>query len=143
MKRVIQWSIATFMLSAALVAGCGGDGDSGALAGPPPGPTAGSLNVNLTTPSVDDGAMVLTISGGVIQGVKAPSARTYWIRSRTLSPTSVFAVVVGDLGTGPVAVIDVPDVDAASSYSASVVEVADRASELRASLSGYALNVSR
>jgi len=49
--------------------------------------------------------------------------------------------VVGNLANGAVVTLHVPDVGAAASYTANVLEVADRQDALRPSLAGYALTV--
>lgn len=106
------------------------------------GPVAGSLVVSLTTPNADDGAIMLTVTGGTIESPAATSA-SHAFFYRQVSSTSVSAILVGDISAGPLMTIDVPDVNAVASYSATVIEVADQANDLRASLTGYELTTSR
>ena len=54
----------------------------------------------------------------------------------------VMAVFVGDVASGPLLTFRVTDVDAVGAYEATLLEVADRTNELRASLADYAVEVS-
>ncbi len=82
------------------------------------GARAGTLTLRLTTPHADDGAMTFEVSGAPIDSATA-----------------------GNLANGAVVTLHVPDVGAAASYTANVLEVADRQDALRPSLAGYALTV--
>jgi len=116
------------------LATCGGDGST-----EPEGPTPGFLTVTLTTPSADDGAILLTVSGPDMTQL-APAHGSLYFRHAEGAGTAT-AVLVGDLQGGALLTFHVPDVAAAGSYSAAITQVADRSSALRASLGGYALTV--
>jgi hypothetical protein len=103
-------------------------------------PHAGTLTLRLTTPHVDDGALTFTLSGPPINNVNAANA-SLRLYTRGSGESTIVGVLVGDLATGAVVTLYVPDVTAAAGYGAQVLEVADRNDALRASLTGYALAV--
>jgi len=102
---------------------------------------AGTLTLRLTTPHADDGAMTFEVSGQPIDSATVANA-SLRLFTRRESGSTVIGVVVGALANGAVVTLHVPDVGAAAGYSATVLEVADRQDALRASLAGYALDVS-
>lgn len=124
----------------ALAAGaCGGGDGGGETVLPQPEP--GTLTVSLTTPNAGDRALVVQVTGPSITG--AQSANTaYVMHSRTPSAGTLRAAVFGPLATGPVLRIQVADVNAVASYSATVVEVADETNALR-TITGYTAAVAR
>ncbi len=85
----------------------------------PTGP--GVLELVLTTPNTDDGAVLLTIDGAVdsVQG-------TVYVTFATASPTGARIVVTGDIAGGVIARLYVPDVSASDQYLPQLVEVAQR-----------------
>jgi hypothetical protein len=85
----------------------------------PTGP--GVLDVVLTTPNADDGAVLLTVDGAVdsVQG-------TGYVTFATASATGARVVVTGDVATGVIARLYVPDVATADQYLPQLVEVAQR-----------------
>lgn len=87
------------------------------------GPTAGALKVNLLSPYTDDGGVLLTISGGPIDSVEGLAARLYTYR---VDANSLRIIIAGELGTGAVALIRIPDTREASRYSAVVSQAAAR-----------------
>jgi hypothetical protein len=121
-------------LALAVGLACGDDG--------PTEPVPGTLVVSLTTPNSDDGAILFTISGG---GVDDPAAvaTSHRMFFRTTGTSTTTAVVVGNITSGPLLRFEVLDVGEASSFTGTITEVADRNNELRASLSGYSLAISR
>lgn len=105
----------------------------------PTGPTAGTLSVTLTTPNVDDGAILFELNGPDISAVSVtvPAHYTH-VRQDGVTLT---VVVVGDIESGLIVGFDVPDISAVASYTAIVTQVADRTNELRSDLAGYDLTV--
>jgi hypothetical protein len=101
-------------LSAFLLAGCSNN----------TGPVAGTLNVNISSPQQDDGALLLSVYGGPIDSVESVGFRIYSIRAAD----SVKVIVTGSLGSGPVARIHIPDGLQAARYSAKISQVAARVS---------------
>ncbi len=136
MKRLRWHPIAAATVALAVSVACG-DGD-GVTAVPVPG----TLVLSLTSPNSDDGAILLSISGG---GITAPTvaSTSHVLFSRLTGTTSINAVVVGNITAGPLLRFDVPDVGEASSYNGAVTEVADRANALRTTLTGYSLEITR
>ncbi|HEU4881864.1 MAG TPA: hypothetical protein VFT45_06460 [Longimicrobium sp.] len=131
-----RWGLALFLALAA--AACtGGDGGPTTTS---PQPEPGVLTVNLTTPNPDDRALVVEVTGPAISGVTAANA-AYVLHSRA-GASSVRVAVFGALGSGALLRFQVPDVNKASAYSATVVEVADAANALRET-AGYTAVVAR
>ena len=88
------------------------------------GPVAGALNVNVSSPQHDDGALMLSVYGGPVDSVESVGFPVYSIRAAD----SVKFIVTGSLGSGAVARIHIPDGRQASRYSAKVSQVAARGS---------------
>lgn len=130
-RRRGGWIIA---VAFTVLAGCGKDTS---------GPVAGPLHVKLTSPnSGQDSAMVLTVRGpsALTSAVAAPGLHVF---SQTLGPTTKVAIV-GRLNGGAVLLtIGVSDVGQVGRYSAVIDAVARPDYQLRSSLSGYALSVTR
>jgi hypothetical protein len=124
------------LLAAALPWSSGCGDDSG-----PTGPEAGILEVSLTTPNGNDAAIVLRLTGPGISQVRASDGDHYF--HLVESGSGVTVVLVGDLPAGGIVRFSVPDVEAVDSYSAAILEVADESNALRASLSGYEVNVAQ
>ncbi|MBC7790217.1 MAG: hypothetical protein H7Z74_09755 [Anaerolineae bacterium] len=128
MKRLRQAFSALAIASACTLAACGKDRG-------PAAPKAGELTLNLTTPYADDGAILVAISGPQIGTVRAASSALA-VHSRAVSG-GVKVAVFGDIASGALLRIAVPDVSQPSKYSATVVEVSDRANALRSQSPGY------
>ena len=85
----------------------------------PTGP--GVLDVVLTTPNSDDGAVLLTVDGAVDSVQGAP-----YVVFSTASGTGARIVVTGDVLSGVIARLYVPDISAADQYLPQLIEVAQR-----------------
>jgi hypothetical protein len=85
----------------------------------PTGP--GVLDVVLTTPNADDGAVLLTVDGAIDSVQGAP-----YVIFSTASGTGARIVVTGDVVGGVIARLYVPDVGTADQYLAHLDEVAQR-----------------
>jgi hypothetical protein len=97
------------------------------------GPTAVILNVSLSTPSPNDGAVLLAISGGPVDSVEAVGYATY-----TAAATGTVRIIVaGDLVAGTIARIHLPDGRQATRYSATVEQVATRVTYAQRDPAGY------
>lgn len=107
---------------------------------PPPPGTAGVLTVSLATPNTDDGALLLEVKGPSIRGVAAKTAALQ-VFADTMSTTTVRTVVAGSLSSGGLFTFQVPDVNAATSYTVTIVDIADRQNRLRSGANGYVLTV--
>ncbi len=119
---------------AALLLDSTGCGDSGSPTRP------GTLRVSLTTPHSDDGAMLFEVNGPAIDTM-APVNASYRLFTRRIGTTAVRAVLAGPLAAGTVVTLEVPDIGAAGSYTATLAEVVDRQNQVRPSLGGYGLSV--
>jgi hypothetical protein len=100
--------------------------------------SSGVLKVNLTTPnSGGDGAILLTVSGPAALLSAAPGAG---LRLFTQPSAANHMALTGTLRTGTILTIEVPDVSKASTYTATIQQVATPTYQLRA-LTGYSLKV--
>lgn len=126
--------LTSMLLVALLTAGtaCSSDPTSSA-------PRQGTLNLRLTTPNADDGAILFTVHGPPIDTVLAANTGLRLFTRRADDSTLVGALV-GGVASGTVVTLKVGDANGAA-YTAGVTQVADRNSELRASLDGYGLTV--
>jgi len=111
---------------------CGGDGG-------PTGPTAGVLEASLTTPNLNDAAVVFRINGPSMGTVTASDPGAYM--HVVDSGSSITVVLVGDLLSGSLVRFSVPDIGEQGSYQAILLEVADDSNELRGTLDGYQVTV--
>jgi hypothetical protein len=137
----------------ALASSCGGSGGDHAPTQPttpqapqapsqPSAPIAvpGILTARLATPSADDGAIIVEISGPAPLTDLATPVQGAVVHARTSGNTTRVAVF-GSLAAGALLRFSVPDVNTAPQYSAQVTEVSDRANALRASVNGYAISI--
>jgi hypothetical protein len=120
----------------ALVA-CGGDG-AGSVG--PPTPQPGPLNIRLTTPNADDGAILFELAGGPIDSIVRTQFR---VASSAPGTTPRRAIVSGNLVGGTIAQLWVPDVNSVGRYSASIRDVAARGTYALRDLQGYRIEVAR
>ncbi len=86
-------------------------------------PHAGALTLRLAAGGSSDGAMVLTVSGGPVTSVDAPSG--FQIASNA-DGRGTHIMVIGNLAAGAIATINVPDLARASAYVATIEQVSDR-----------------
>jgi len=105
----------------------------------PPDPVPGTLALILDTPYADDGALLLRLEGPDMTqvGLEAPGLYLRFLEDQT----GVTAVFVGDVTAGDLLTFRVPDVSRINSYSATLLEAADRGNALRGSLVEYSLTV--
>lgn len=125
-----------------LAISCGGD-DLASPTTPQPGPSpavAGWLSVMLTTPNADDGAIQLSLSGAPIDSLELSGNPGF----AALVDGAGRLLVTGNIRSGVVARIWVPDLRAAARYHGSVDAAAARSSYALQDLSrGYAVQVTR
>jgi hypothetical protein len=96
-------------------------------------PVAGALNVSISSPHLDDGALMLSVYGGPVDSVESVGFTIYSIRTAD----SVKFIITGSLGSGRVARIHIPDGRLASRYGAKVSQVAARVSYAPRDPAGY------
>lgn len=118
------------------IASCGGDKSPTE----PSGPVPGVLNVALTTPNADDGALLLTISGGPVVSVE-PASAAYQVYTFTPDTTNVRVLVSGDIAAGALLRIHIADSRRAASYHATIAQAASRTTFAQRALSGYTFTV--
>lgn len=121
-----SWVLA--LLSLIMLAGCSENS----------GPTAGVLNVTLASHGSDDGAVLLTISGGPIDSVEAVGTELYSARPNA---STMRLIVTGSLTSGPIARLHIPDTREASRYVASVEQVASRSAYAQQDPAGYSVSL--
>ena len=112
--------------------GCGGGTE-------PTQPTAGPLDLVLSTPNNGDGAILLTVSGGAIDSVSA--AVGYTIYPARASGTSFRVVVTGAITNGTIARVHVPNTALAGSYTVTISDVAEAGTYALRNLAGYSVDV--
>ena len=124
------------VLLAAVLGWSLGCGDGGA---PPDIPTPGLLGLWLSSPNVNDGALLVTITGGIVDSVQP--APGYTLSSAGAGTSTVRVVVTGNVASGIVAQILVPDTRRAASYHITVDQAAARGSYALQNVGGYAIEV--
>lgn len=122
------------------VGSCGNDPSGPGGGGGGGGGNAGTATVSLTSPNADDGAVLVTVNGTGLSNVRPPNS-SYQVFWRLASANVLKVAVVGDLATGPLFTVDVPDITNLSGYSGTVDEAASRTDALRGSLTGYSISV--
>lgn len=107
--------------------------------GDPPviGPTPGEVAVVLQTPNAQDGAILLQVIGPVTDVVPV---RGFHVSSATTG-TVLRIVVAGDLSSGELVRLKIPDVDKLSSYSVFIDQIASRVDYALFDPGGYGLSL--
>ena len=98
---------------------------------------ARALNVSISSPQHDDGALMLSVYGGPVDSVESVGFPIYSIRTAD----SVKFIVTGSLGSGSVARIHIPDGRQASRYGARINQVAARSSYAPRDPSTYSITL--
>jgi hydroxyethylthiazole kinase-like sugar kinase family protein len=104
----------------------------------PSGPTAAALQVSLTSPNSDDGALFFSVTGGRVDSVQAPG---YMLYTHRPDPNTLQVIVTGNLASGTVAQLWIPDERRAAQYTASVNQAAARRSYLQRDPGSYRLSL--
>jgi hypothetical protein len=124
MRSGWQWAVALGLLAGSAACG-GGGGDTTAPPPPPPPPPPGEpgwVTFNLETPD-EEGGVLLTITPPAIDSIQGMNGAETFGASRG----GYWRVLVaGDLATGPLLRIHVPDVAIAATYAVRVEQVAAR-----------------
>ncbi|HVQ47184.1 MAG TPA: hypothetical protein VMS62_10165 [Gemmatimonadales bacterium] len=108
--------------------------------GQPSAPVAATLQVSLSTPFNDDGAVLFTVTGGRVDSVDAAGYTLY--TSRT-DPATLQVILTGNLSPGIVAHVHIPDERGASQYSATISQVAARETYIERDPASYRLELKR
>ena len=120
------------------VAMAGALGMLSGCSGQPSGPIATTLQVSLSTPYNDDGALLFTVTGGRVDSVDAAGYTIYTSRP---DATTLQVILTGDLSPGNVAQLHIAGERVASQYSASVSQVAARATYIERDPAAYRLDL--
>lgn len=102
---------------------------------------AGELTVGLFEAGNDAGAILLTISGGTVESVRAAGGQQVSYSTPAAGTTRV--VVLGTLQTGDLLKIQVPDTSQVADYTARIDQVADKVTFALLDPSAYSLSVHR
>jgi hypothetical protein len=104
-----------------------------------PAPVPGWLTLQFTTPFANDGAVQITITGGAVDEIRL---QPQFDGFAGVADGGARVLATGDLKSGAVARIRVPDVNKAAGYQALIGQVAERGTyALRASTLGYRAEV--
>lgn len=106
--------------------------------GQPSAPVAATLQVSLSTPFADDGALLFTVTGGRVDSVDAPG---YSLYTSQTGPATLQVILTGNLSPGIVAQVHIPDERVASQYSASISQVAARETYIERDPAAYHLEL--
>ena len=101
-------------------------------------PTAGWLALRLTTPNSDDGGVLIAVSGAAIDSIRSSLPV---LITRRESGTSIRAVISGNVTSGVIAEIRVPDTRQSAQYAAVISEAASRGNYAQRNIAGYQLSV--
>jgi hypothetical protein len=101
-------------------------------------PVAGTLQVALTSPFTDDGALLFTITGGRIDSVEAAGLTIYTSRP---DASTLEVILLGNVGSGTIARLNIPDERLASQYSATLSQAAARGTYAQRDPAGYHLDL--
>lgn len=102
------------------------------------GPAAGTLTVTLSSPHADDGGLLLTISGGPVDSIEAPGHAVYSARP---DANTLRLILSGQLASGAIARLHIPDTRQASSYRAELSQVAARSSYVQRDPGPYTVSL--
>lgn len=103
-------------------------------------PTAvpGTLTIHLISAGTNDGALVLLVGGGPVTSIEAVGS--YEVTSNT-DVTGVHLLVVGNLATGGLVRLHVPDISRVNDYLALITQVADRSTFGLIDAAGYSVTI--
>ena len=123
---------------AAVTIACSGDANTG---GTGPGENTvnpGFVNVTLATPNSNDGALLLTLSGGTMDSLTASAGSLYFASTGT----NTFRVMVaGTIADGPIVRFWMPDRRNVSQYVATLEQAAARSTYGQQDIGGYSLSI--
>lgn len=123
---------------AALMVTCGGDSDNGGTAPPVDMRNPGFVTLTLSTPNANDGALLLTLSGGVVDSLTASVGDLFFAQTGS---TTFRIMVAGTITDGVIGRFWVPDRRNVSQYLASVEQAAVRGTYQQQDVTGYSLSI--
>jgi len=133
--RAINRSV--LLLAGAVFLGTCGDSPTA-----PTPPEPGTLVATLQGARPGDGALIIRVHGPGALGALTPAGTGYVLHARAAGD-SARAAVFGNVASGPLFQLSVPDVHRIAEYRATVVEVSDAANALRDDVAGYTLTFAR
>jgi len=98
----------------------------------------GPVDVVLASPRQDDGAIMFSLSGGVVDSV---SSLGYGVYQGQIGPQAYRVIVSGDIVSGPVARLWLPDRNKLAPYTLSIEQVATRVTYQQQPSDGYLLRL--
>ena len=119
-----------------MLGSCGGEEPPSGPPSPPGGP--GFLQVLLQTPRSNDGALLLTLSGGPLDSLRVSQA-TLFTAPPGVNDQQV--IIAGDVRAGVVLRFWVPERANVANYRAVLNQVATRTDYIQQSLTGYSLTI--
>jgi hypothetical protein len=105
-----------------------------------PGPATATLSLSLASPAQDDGAVLLTLSGGPVDSIETPEYRLYSI---PVDANTYRVIIAGQLSSGLIARVHIPDERRSAEYTALVEQVAARGTYRQQDPAGYRLSFDR
>jgi hypothetical protein len=102
------------------------------------GPTAGILNMTFSAQHANEGAVLLIVSGGPVDSVESLG---YPIYSARVGRDTLKLIITGQLSSGVLARIHIPDSRQNAAYGARVAQVAARETYALQDLAGYAVTL--
>ncbi len=117
-----------------MLASCGGP------SGPPPPPSGpGFLQVLLQTPRTNDGALLITLSGGPLDSLRVSQATLLTAPPGSVNDQQV--IIAGDVRAGVVLRFWVPERADVANYRVVLNQVVTRTDYIQQSLTGYSLTI--
>ena len=122
---------------AAITIACGGDSNNG---GTEPQDTSnpGFVNVTLATPNSNDGALLLTLSGGAMDSLTASVGTIFFASTGT---NTLRVMVAGTIGDGPIVRFWMPDRRNLAQYVATLEQAAVRSTYEQQDIGAYSLSI--
>jgi hypothetical protein len=99
---------------------------------------SGTLAISLSSPFVDDGALLLTLSGGPVDSVETTG---YTLYSSRLDANTLEMIVTGQLTSGTIARVHIADERLAPQYSVKVLQAAAQSSYTQRDPSAYGVTL--
>ena len=104
------------------------------IIGPDPARGPGALDVQLTTPNADDGALLLAFTGGPVDSVTSPE---FEVAALETARAEYRVLIRGAIHGGAVARLWVPERGDRSAYVVSVTQAVGRSTYARHAVDGY------
>jgi hypothetical protein len=106
----------------------------------PSAPEGVILQVRLSSPNGDDGALLFTVAGGRVDSVEASGYTTFSHRS---DPSTLRIIVAGSVASGTIARLWLPDERQIGRYSVTLDQAAARGSYAQRDPASYQITLER